>query len=454
MSKTLSLLDYPKKDIAKALKQCDAVLKEDSAPLPSLHPECLITILVPVYDESVARIKEQVAAFAAQNFPKNHFEMVLVVNNPKAKNTSPETLKNNALAITYLKRKNKKIIAHVIDRSSKGHELKIGNVGEARNFGIHLVAKRYLDQKRDGIIIQLDADTIPPNANYLKTVLKDFLAEKAFAAAGGVKFVLSLDSKNAKERAFFKKHLPAVRDFMHWNFYLFALQSPEENLVIRVQPNTFSGAHMISRAVASICAGGIRPIGSAEDVFFGRALTAYAEKNHGTILARRDKWIVKTSLRESARTGSSFGPVFENIRKHGDHPLVRSADSPHYLTFLQQQLEKLQKAKLDSKKTPTEFLGYRIAISKQEYKALIAFWETIKKAKTNEKRMAIYEKARQSNRAAIIHTFFNRLYRHAHPQVPLTKKALQQLKAAVNKSPIRKANAENKIKYFATFHLN
>ena len=454
MSKSLTLADYPKADISKARRQCDRILKEGSSALPPLNPDCVITILVPVYDESVTRIKEQITAFAKQRFTKNHAEMVFIVNNPSIKTTSPSVLKNNAAVINHLKRKNKTMTVHVIDRSSKSHELKLGNVGEARNFGIHVVAKRYLDQQRDGIIIQLDADTIPPNSNYLKTVWHDFNKEKAFGAAGGVKFVLSLDSQKTKERAFYKKHLSTIRDFIHWNFYLAALQSPSESLGIRVQPTTFSGAHMISRAVAAICAGGIRPIGVAEDVFFGRAITEYAEKNNAVVLAKRDTWIVKTSLRESARTGSSFAPIFENIRKHGAHPLVRSADSPHYLIFLKLELEKLHKAKLHQKHLSTEFLGHKITISKEESRALTTFWEKMKKAKSDEKRMAIYEEVRQSSRNAIVHKFYNRLYRQEYPQVPLTKAALQKLKAAVNKDPSRKAHVENKIKYFATFHLN
>ncbi|MCA9384982.1 MAG: glycosyltransferase family 2 protein, partial [Candidatus Magasanikbacteria bacterium] len=163
MLKSLDLTDYTKQDISKARKLCDLVLSENPVALPPLHPECLITILVPVYNESETRIKEQIQAFTKQRFAKHHFEIVFVVNNPKIKITPLEVLDANTAVINFLESKRHAVPTQVLDRSSKNHELKKGNVGEARNYGIHVVTKRYIEQQRDGIIIQVDADTIPTN---------------------------------------------------------------------------------------------------------------------------------------------------------------------------------------------------------------------------------------------------------------------------------------------------
>lgn len=450
MHQTLALADYPRRDILRARKQCNSVVSSIKTPIPALAQETVITILVPVYNESIERLKKQIASFSKQTLDKSFYEIIFIVNNPPLKKSSPEVLKANASILAFLNKAKDDQKISVIDRSSKGRELKAGNVGEARNYGLHVVTKRYLDQNRDGLIIQTDADSFPSNKKYLDTVWKDVTKNNAYGAAGGLKFVLDIDSKNKNHKAFFKKHISTFRNYARWNFLLSSLnkKSPE----LKFHPTIFSGAHMISRAVAAICAGGIKPINKGEDTFFGMALNDYAKKIHGVVLPRRDEWIMVTSFRESYRGGTSFGPIFANIKDHNGKPLVRASDTPYYPLFLKKELVQLRKTLLPKPKPPAIFLGQNIAISKEEYREIVNIQDKLKRSpRVNP--LTIYEEIRHADRSVVLHKFFNRFYRMKYPLVPLEKRDLKQLEKRINKDPLRKAYVDNAVKYYGTFHL-
>jgi hypothetical protein len=267
MASPFTLDRYPKTDLAQADKQTAAVLNQDKRPLPALSENCILSIVIPVFDEHVARIRAQVNAFNEQTLRPEQFELVYVVNNGKRSETAQDVLKKNDAVLAYLKKAKSKNRIIILDRSSAGHELAVGNVGHARNVGVNVVARRYLLQNRDGILLQSDADTLPVKKTFLSTMVKSYAKTGCIGASGGVRFVLSMDSTDAKDRHFFKTHLTQFNMYARWSYLIRALHST--NPRIAVTPTRFSGANMSSLAIAAVCAGGVPPLPRAVDLIFG-----------------------------------------------------------------------------------------------------------------------------------------------------------------------------------------
>ncbi|MCA9346806.1 glycosyltransferase family 2 protein [Candidatus Saccharibacteria bacterium] len=443
--------DYTQSDIRKA-EQIFAEQRKSIEPLPAIKDDCIISILVPVYNESLSRIKKQIRSFNSQTLEKDLYELVFIVNNPPIKKTDRSALKQNSLVIKYLSNISHKNI-HVIDRSSKGRELTFGNIGEARNIGLLSISKRYFDQKRDGIIIHTDADTFPKDDQYLAKVKRAFDIPKVYGAAGGIRFVLSLDNNTKKNRGFFEAHLSVFHKYVRWNFLLSALETDVSRL--KFEPTTFSGAHMISRAIASICVGGIKQVNRTEDYLFGVSLLEFAKKHHGKILSMRDKWIMITSLRESTRSGTSFGPIFNNIKETNGKPLVRDTATPFFPVFAKRLLIKMAKLPNNQQMiTANHFFDISLKISKEELLAIKKLISQLKKIEDTNKYYVIYEEIRAKDTHTILHKFFNRLYKLMYPKIQLNDNALADLQKKVFAHPKRKAYALNAIKYYGTYYLD
>ena len=293
--------------------------------LPELAPACDISVCVPVCNETVERLRAQIAAFARQTFPRERFEIVYIVNNDRPNRTPQGVLRANRRAIRFL-RGDHPVTVRVIDCSSPGREIIGCNVGRARNIGLHAVTARYLAQKRDGIVIQTDADTLPRSARYLTEVWKDMKRGDVAAAAGGLAMVLDMDARTPAQRAFFRRHIGTLRHYSEWLHLVAALHATD--LTPSVSSTWFSGAHTVVRAVAGVAAGGVPPAAQGEDVAFGERIKAYAARRRLRVLPRRDRWFLQTAIRESTRTGTSFGPIFDNIKKHRGHPMVRNPGGP------------------------------------------------------------------------------------------------------------------------------
>lgn len=444
------LADYTKNDIKKA----ERLLKEQRKniePLPELESTCVISILIPVYDESLTRLKTQIRFFNLQRLDKSLYEIVYIVNNPPSTKTNISILKKNARAIRYLKKIASKNI-HLIDRSSVNHELVFGNVGEARNIGLHSISKRYFEQKRDGIIIHTDADTFPEDVRYLEKVKEAFEKPRVYGAAGGTKFILSLDNDTKNNRDFFEANLPLLHKYMRWNFLLSALNSSDAKL--KFEPTTFSGAHMISRAIASVCVGGIKQVNRGEDYLFGEALLRFAKNHHGQIYEMRDKWIFTTSLRESNRSGTSFGPIFRHIKATNGRPMVRAITTPFFPIFAKDLIAKIAKLPMQQQEINSRhFFNIKLKISENELLALKELQLHLQKVKNTSKYYDIYEKIRAEDPHTILHKLFNKVYKITYPKVRLDDKALSSLQKQVFSNPNKKAYALNAIKYYGTFHL-
>lgn len=389
---TLTTAIYTKPSVARVKAACKKVLGQRTRKLPELAEECVISVLVPVYDEDISRLERQLAAFAKQKFDRSAFELVYVVNNGPAATTPATVLTRNKKLLQWLQTATFPFTVRVIDRSSAGQEIKDCNVGQARNFGLHAMAWRYLEQSRDGLVIHTDADTFPFKTNYLHQVWQGFSTSRSVAASGGLRMVLDLDDANPQRRTFFQKHITVLREYGQWFNLRYALHGKDMRLA--VGPTTFSGAHMLARAIASVAAGGIPQVRAGEDIGFSASLQKFATQHQLEFLSKRDQWLLQTSIRESHRTGSGFRPLFDLIERHQGKPLVRHPLAPFFPDFT---AANQHKSSLPS-------------VIKEHYDAL-------------------------------------------YPLVPLTKVGLAELRRRVYQHPERKAYAQNAIKYFTNYQL-
>lgn len=441
MTNRLSLERYSKQDIRLAKARCLKMSKRHKLDLPSLATSSVLSVVTPVYDEDVSRLKKQINAFNQQSIDPKLVELVYIVNNPNRTKASASAVKNNDAALTYLKKAKSKMPIIIIDRSTKGHELEIGNVGEARNTAIHAVALRYLEQKRDGILFQTDADTLPMKKNFFANIVKEVPQDKCVGASGGVRFVLSMDSKKKSDHAFIAKHLKTLNQYVQWYFLVKALHHP--GLKPEVTPTRFSGANTITLAIASICAGGIPPLFAGSDFCFSYNMDAYAEKNGYFILPRRDQWIIATSFRESRRTKNGMGSYFETMKANNGKPMVKSRHSPSRTDFMSAKVKDLDKLLLLAQ---THF--------KNDAPAVRSLVKKLKQKKNHAARLALALETVEKDKTKTLNTFFGKLYLKENPLVPLTNSEFVALKKQIFNDPLRRPFAENAIKYFATFHLN
>lgn len=444
---------YSKTDLNKARRKCETVLGK-LPELPELGAACEISVLIPVYNESIKRIDRQISTFSRQRFGKKKYELVYVVNNPRPDGSTAraKAIRQNAKTIKHLKRV-RRLSVRVIDLSSDGKTLKDSNVGKARNVGLHVVALRYLNQERDGIVIHTDADTLPKRSDYLRQVYKEVSDPKCFGAAGGVEFILDIDSLNKGDRDYFRKHIQTFRNFTEWHILVNALRKKTLPKVV-ASPTRFFGAHMISMAIAGVLAGGIPGIGRAEDALFGQKLERLAEKYGARILPRWDEWIMRTAFRESRRTGASFGPVFDNIRKHKGKPVVRDPDAPHYYhDYLPKFLLSLRKTE-GKKSAISEFFGLPFdEASDDAQRAIMRLASRIPARSSARQRLQLYDAMKDRHSKSRPDLVFYAKYKKEFPLTRLTPDRLKALRKEVYKDPARKAFAEEAVKAFAQWKL-
>lgn len=444
---------YSKNELKTAEKRCQSVLKK-CAMIQDVSPTCQITVLIPVYDESIERMKKQLGSFAKQKMNKDLFELVFVINNPPPDGSTEreKAIKQNAKVMTFLKKRHP-LTVHVIDLSSEGKALPLSNVGLARNIGLHIVAQRYLKQRRDGIIIHTDADTLPHGARYLHDVYRDLNSPLVFGAAGGVEFIMDIDSFSQTERRFFKKHIQTFRDYTEWHILVNALQKKRLPKIV-ASPTRFFGAHMITKAIAGVLAGGIPENGRGEDTAFGLRLEMFAKDHGGQVLARWDHWTMQTAFRESRRTGASFGPVFDNIRKHHGKPLVRAKDAPHYFhEYLPKLLLKVAKTKGDELALAKLFGPVFTEANNGAQKAINHLAKDLPSNSSIMQRQEIYGIMKDHHVKDRPDLVFYAKYKADHPLVHLTPSALAGLRREVYKDPKKKAFAESAVLAFGQWKL-
>ena len=202
----------PDKDLDKIHELVDSRLKNEKLIEIPQKPECEIVVAVPVYNESVKRIFEQVKSLMNQTYEPDKYEVIYIINNGSAeeqendegykriietnkkildlplwKNSNSDNIAFSPLEEQdFIKNAREKLNLFVVDKSTLGNEITNCNVGRARNRVLAEATQRFLNNNKNGIILHTDADSIFNNPNHLEIVDKTFKDDpSAIAIAGG-----------------------------------------------------------------------------------------------------------------------------------------------------------------------------------------------------------------------------------------------------------------------------
>lgn len=281
-------------------------------------PNCEFAIVVPVYNEKSQRILKQIESLRnQQDVDLSEFEIIYVVNNdiPSENQNSQDVTEANQTVIEGIQniaREDSNLNVYVIDKSSPGNEIEQCNVGKARNRGIAEASLRFYENKKNGVLIQTDADTYFNDPDYLAK-LKNIvhLNPDAIGIAGGAILEFSPDAESEEEKRELQNKVEIMLLQKKWNRLVYFLRNPDNSTFF--EDNIFFGANMISKSYESAVVGGINDTNSDEDIKFGRDLENYAAGRGQRVIEVKDELNVVTALRESDRTSASFKKVFSGI---------------------------------------------------------------------------------------------------------------------------------------------
>lgn len=350
--------------------------------LKNQKPNTEICIVIPVFNEDSSRIITQLKGFINQiNFHHDLFELIYVINNKPLANKS-YAYQNNQKLLGLLRQnpkykndpqfyefKNylKKLNVFVIDLSSKGKSSVRNNVGFARNIGVIEACYRFYSNRKNGLIIQTDADSYLTDFNYFYKVINIFKSNpKAVGASGGLKLIYNPDLKDADNKEY-DKLVKQVLLSKKMDYYISFLKKKSTSLL---DSKNMFGAHMISKSVETFKIGGVKEMSSGEDFDFGHRLYKYSIQNKKVLLNLKTALYFNVSLRPSDRTGSNIKLHFKNKPKFTKNPFAPKFK--YYSKYLSKRIYTKYKDPLFITNLFTNNKG-RLALSKQAIKELCGF---------------------------------------------------------------------------------
>ena len=277
------------------------------------NKECIFSIVVPVYNEDVGRIKKQTESLRAQTVGLNTFEVIYVVNNAVIIEGSDqaEILKHNKEVIDFI-RTITDMPVYVIDKSTEGNEIPDCNVGKARNRGVAEASIRFYEAGKNGILVQTDADSYFEDPDYLKKVQSAFeKSPDAIGIAGGLIFEFDPDTNHPERRAELEEKMERL--ILMKKFDILNKFITRGKTYSPFKSNIFSGANMISKSFETAVIGGLVDKPAGEDPKLSEDLIEFGKQNNKMVLGMKDELKVVTALRDSDRTPSSFKKIFDAI---------------------------------------------------------------------------------------------------------------------------------------------
>ena len=291
---------------------------EDRIETP-MHPDCKLSIVVPVFNEDVRRLARQLASFRAQtNIKPTEFEIIYVINNDEDDGSERAlAIRAKNIHTTSYLRQDHGLVVHVIDKSSPGKTIPKCNVGKARNRGVAEAGVRFYEQGKNGILFQTDADTWLENPEHLISVCELFESDATvIGASGGVIFQWDPDTKDKTKRADLEAKIE--RFFRLRQYYDMRDFLLKPGVIRYPQGKRFSGANVMSRSLELAMVGGIDDAPKSGSSNFGLRLEEFASLYDQQVVDRRQQLKTVTALRESDRTGSSFKNYFDRIETNQD----------------------------------------------------------------------------------------------------------------------------------------
>lgn len=294
---------------ARVIANCEKVL--DGRYVAPAIAGSRLTIIVPVFDESVTLLTQLIDSLnAQQSVDFSKFRVLLVVNNdrPESKDYSAIYAANQKV-LHHDWSKVAKFVVDTVDCSSKGLEVRDCNVGAARDIGLHIAALQFAKIGTNGVLAHVDADVRFDDALFVKKSLDIFSKEDIIGVAGGKNREVTLSEYSLAEYP--------DRQALSRAFYLQATAGRCKYLLGFISGDTFldrvfTGTNMLGRAYESVLAGGIPHINYLEDWQYGLRLWKYAANHQQRVIIDRSLRVT-ASFRISERTGSSFKGAMHDL---------------------------------------------------------------------------------------------------------------------------------------------
>lgn len=281
------------------------------------HPACKLGIVVPVFNEDVRRLAQQLDSLRAQkDIHPDQFEVLYVVNNDRddGSRRALDIRAKNLHVAGYLEQ-DQKMHVHVIDKSSPGNTIADCNVGRARNRGVAEAGVRFYEQGKNGILLQTDADTWFEDPYHLAKICAEFDKDPlAIGMAGGVLYEWDPDERDPGERKKLFEKFERMKVYKRYKaMAAFLNGSIKQGPDLDSRPR-FSGCHMLSRSLETAMVGGLRDDNQGEDPALSDGLLEFASSYGQRVLSRRRELKVVTAFRESDRTKASFMGIFKELK--------------------------------------------------------------------------------------------------------------------------------------------
>jgi len=269
-------------------------------PLPGMQTACLVSVLIPVYNESVNTLLYSLSSLARQtSVQPEQYEVIMVISNTrrsainkvkefkqnkktlkfldfliKKQSKSPFKINKKQLtAITVIRSAG--LIVHALDMSSLPFASEFDSVGAARDRGGAVICQRFLSVPvgRKGIIAMTDCDCrVSPN--YIAELIGVFAKPSINGVAG--KWFTEIDP------ALPYKKLVEMGVAIHFgadHSYKKAQQGKRLPLLFQKKDSLkkiilTNGQNMAVTVRAWTGAGGVPHYSSFEDIIFGRRVTS------------------------------------------------------------------------------------------------------------------------------------------------------------------------------------
>lgn len=292
----------------------------------TMDPRCEVSVVIPSAGERKYFFRPIESLLNQVSVKPEQFEVIMVINNaqPKQKSNEPddvfqarvaqaklgaienqEVLKIGQLLMgekadielsdqerALIRRiRDAKLRVYTVDKASEGQLLSAekANVGGARNRGVAEAVERFMQIRKNGLIVQTDADTAL-DEHFLQRAITTFKENQDLVGASGY---LEMDTEAEQDKRMKEVHFFAGMDRLYrtlLNYY----STKEQDLPKR---RNFTGANMISRAFETGIVGGVPEIGEKEDVKFGRRLDTIGKTMRLSALIARP--VDRISLRTS-----------------------------------------------------------------------------------------------------------------------------------------------------------
>lgn len=313
--------------LSKARRYWNKQLKNQTLINTPQNKKCHLSVVVPVYSEDLSAILRQLQSIIAQkDINPNQFEIIYTVNN--SPHASPKILAKNAEVLQLPIWKNRKKVLNnyndslhnlkglldklkqfnlfVIDKSSSGKEIPDCNVGKARNRGIAEASWRFFTNNRDGIILQIDADSYFSDLTYFSRLVGYFKKNPILVAlCGGVRLYCDTENYTNKQKSQARLDVPFFCEYLKWKSLRFLLLGKK----FIFDDDFMSGPNMITKSFPTAVVFGVPDIDRTEDVVFGQRLQEYAKKHNlqYSFNGAKDLFQVSSLLRLSGGLSNNLG---------------------------------------------------------------------------------------------------------------------------------------------------